>query len=186
MTRAASPSGNLSPKYAVLGFLYIGPMHGYELDKQLRLSLHEVWHISQSQTYNILKHLEKEKLISTTHEQQEKRPAKDRLTLTDLGRAEFESWLYTPTPGRARAIRVEFITRLFFSARLSPDLPFQIIAEQAGAIRASLVDLRDRLTRIPGGQVFNRMGVEIRINQLEALLGWVEQSAHYFHEEKEN
>lgn len=186
MTRANKSMNNFSPKYLVMGFLYIRPMHGYELDKQLRLSLHEVWRIPQSQTYNILKNLEKENLVSTTHQEQEKRPDKDLLTLTSRGRAEFENWLFTPTPGRAKAIRVEFITRLFFAAHLSESLPFQIIREQADAIRACILDLKTRFALTPVNEVFNHMGLELRISQLEATLDWVEQSTKYFEENEIN
>ncbi len=158
-------------------------MHGYELDKQLRSSLREVWRISQSQTYNILKNLEKEGVISATHQEQDKKPDKDLLTLTEKGKAEFEYWLYTPTPGRARAIRVEFITRLFFAAHLSASLPNRIIQEQAETIRTSLKDLRMRFDLLPMDQLFNRLGLDLRIRQLETTLNWIENTSSFFHED---
>ncbi len=180
MTKSPPSSSELSPKYAILGFLYIRPMHGYDLHKHLETNLHEVWHISQSQAYNILNHLEKEGWISATLQEQEKRPDRELSALTDVGRAEFETWLYTPTPGSARAIRVEFITRLFFASQLSEDLCSRLIQEQADTIRKSLEELNKRLCAIPQDQIFNRMGLDLRMRHLMSILEWIEDSLKYF------
>lgn len=185
MPQSTPPAVGFSPKFALLGFLYIRPMYGYELHKHLETSLREVWHISQSQAYNILKMLEKDKWVTITPVPQEKRPDKGLLTLTELGKCEFETWLYTPTPGNARAIRVEFITRLFFAANLRESLCLKFIQEQADSIRADLMELRIRSSLVPPGQIFNQMGLDLRIRQLEAILDWVERSSQYFLEDQD-
>ena len=180
MAKTSNAASELSPKYAVMGFLYLHPMHGYELHKHLAADLYEVWHISQSQAYNILKHLEKENFVTLSHQAQEKRPDKELLTLTNAGRTAFETWLYTPTPGSARAIRVEFISRLFFASQINTSLCTRLIEEQTKTIQAHLRNLRARLSLIPPAQVFNRMGLDLRIRQLEGILDWMEKSAEYF------
>ncbi|NPV75525.1 MAG: helix-turn-helix transcriptional regulator [Anaerolineae bacterium] len=177
MTKATS---ELSPRYVVMGFLYIYPMHGYDLHKHLEANLHEVWRISQSQTYNILKYLKKEGLVTATLQQIEKRPDRELLTLTDSGKIEFEAWLFAPTPSSSRAIRVEFITRLFFASNLSEHLCSHLIQEQANALRIHLEGLYARLNTIPRDQIFNRMGLELRIEQLKSVLSWVENAMEYF------
>lgn len=59
MTASGSPrSGNLSPEFALLGFLWAGSMHGYDLHRRMNEQLGHVWHLSQSQAYAILKRLE--------------------------------------------------------------------------------------------------------------------------------
>lgn len=180
MPKSSNAASELSPKYAILGFLYIRPMHGYDLHKHLEASLREVWHISQSQAYNILKHLEKDRWITVTLQPQEKRPDRELLALTELGKAEFETWLLTPTPGSARAIRVEFITRLFFASNLSENLCSRLIQEQADEIRLNLEKLSKRLSALPADQIFNRMGLDLRIRQLKSVLEWVEDCLQYF------
>ena len=180
MTKSLFSSSELSPKYAIMGFLYIHPMHGYDLHKHLETDLHEVWRISQSQAYNIVKLLKKAGWITATLQQQEKRPDRELLTLTDLGKAEFETWLYAPTPGSARAIRVEFITRLFFASNLSENLYSRLIQEQADTIRSQVNILYQRLHAIPQDQIFNRMGLDLRIRQLLCVLTWVENALEYF------
>jgi len=182
MPKSSNNSSELSPKYAVLGFLYIRPMYGYELHKHLQTSLREVWRISQSQAYNIIKNLEKDNWITTTIQVQEKLPDRELLALTQNGTSAFETWLYAPTPGSARAIRVEFITRLFFASHLGEKQYFRLIQEQSDSIRTSLEDLYSRLSTIPSDLVFNRMGLELRISQLKAILDWVLSSTKYFKE----
>ena len=51
-------TGPLSPEFALLGLLAIKPAHGYDLYQQLITDLGQVWHLSQSQAYAILKRLE--------------------------------------------------------------------------------------------------------------------------------
>ena len=167
-------SSELSPHFALLGFLYLQPMHGYNLHKQMETHLREVWHISQSQAYTILKRIEKEGLVSALHQEQKKRPARACFSLTPQGRACFEAWLYRPTPGSARALRVEFLTRLFFASQMSEDLAPRLLEEQAAATRADLLDLSRRMEQIPSSQPYNRLGIELRARQLTALLDWMD------------
>jgi DNA-binding PadR family transcriptional regulator len=183
MPKSSNAASELSPKYAVMGFLYMQPMHGYELHKHLESSLREVWHISQSQTYNILKHLEKDQLITVTLQSQEKKPDRELLKLTEAGRSAFEIWLYAPTLGSARAIRVEFITRLFFASNTHEGLCSRLIQEQADMIRSQLAGLIDRRTELPPDQIFNDMGLDFRIRQLNNVLGWVEDCHQHMLEE---
>jgi DNA-binding PadR family transcriptional regulator len=180
MSKSSSFASELSPKFAILGFLYIQPMHGYELHKQLEANLQELWRISQSQAYSILKHLEKDGLITATRQQQNKKPDRALLTITDQGKAQFEGWLHTPSPGSARAIRVEFITRLFFSSQVNPRLCARLIQEQEDKIRSDLASLHQRLNAISSHQTYNRLGLELRIRQLMAVQEWIADSLSSF------
>jgi PadR family transcriptional regulator, regulatory protein AphA len=169
-------SADLSPHYALLGFLYLQPMHGYELHKQFQANLREVWRVSQSQAYTILKRLEKDAWVRSTslHPPEGKRPGRSCFELTPTGRAAFENWLFTPTPSSARALRVEFLTRLFFASRIGGRLTSRLLQEQAAATREDLAGLNRRLEQIPAGQIYNRLGIELRIRQLFALLEWMD------------
>lgn len=164
----------ISPQFAILGFLYFHPMHGYDLQQHLDMNLREVWHISQSQAYNILKRLEKEGRIYSTNQPQEKRPDRKLYSLTDIGRTEFDNWLCTPTPSSARAIRVEFITRLFFAIQISKEVCLRLLQEQEHATQQGLERLQKRLSDIPPSQVFNRLGLELRVQQLLSMLEWMD------------
>jgi PadR family transcriptional regulator, regulatory protein AphA len=173
-----------SPKFAVLGFLYIRPMHGYDLHKHLQADLCEVWRVSQSQAYNILRMLEKDNWITATPQPQEKRPDRALLSLTQLGQAEFERWLYAPSPGNAQAIRIAFISRLYFASQIDANLCSNLIQEQARSVESDLDALCRRQAALPADQIYNHLGLELRIRQLYTILNWLETCHSCFEEDK--
>ena len=71
-------AGNLSPEYALLGFLVAGPSHGYNLHQHFLVELGHVWHLSQSQAYAILKRLENRGDISAHFVTQDKLPSQSK------------------------------------------------------------------------------------------------------------
>lgn len=167
--------GSLSPEYALLGFLAEQPDYGYELHQRLISELGQVWHVSQSQVYSILKRLESRGDLVSTVQKQEKYPSRMLYQLTPAGRARFETWLETPTGCSVRAIRVEFITRLFFASRRSRALANALIEAQCAETLSGLQRLRQALTKLPPEQTFNRLGLELRILQLSSVLDWLEK-----------
>jgi PadR family transcriptional regulator AphA len=162
-----------SPEYALLGFLYIQPNHGYDLHRMLIAELGQTWHISQSQTYAILKRLEAQGFISSTTVEQEKLPAMQNLTVSPAGRQRFETWLETSTGSSVRAIRLEFITRLYFAQKLSPERILPLIEAQTAEVQNALVRLEVSLAFLPDGQKFNRLSLQLRIQQLKSILDWL-------------
>jgi PadR family transcriptional regulator AphA len=164
----------LSPEFALLGFLAQSPAHGYELHQRLRHELGQVWHVSLSQTYNILKRLEGQGDISGTLLPQEKLPPRQHYQLTRRGRERLEAWLMAPTGSSVRAIRVEFITRLYFAPLLGAEAPAQLILAQLAEIRAGMRCLEDLVNQVPQEQTFNRLGLDLRLRQLGAVLEWLE------------
>ncbi len=164
-----------SPEYPLLGFLYFQPLHGYDLHKRLNSTLREVWTLPQNQVYNILKRLEQQGYIQQVAEVEGNHtPNKQVFALTPKGKVRFENWLMTPTPGSAKALRMEFISRLFFATQISEDLSSRLIQDQYQEIYQSVERLKKRLEEYPAEQVFNRMGIELRLRQLKATLEWLE------------
>jgi DNA-binding PadR family transcriptional regulator len=166
-------SGPLSPEFALLGFLSLGAAHGYELHQRLVKELGQVWHISLSQTYNILNRLEGQGLIEGEVQEAGKLPARRVFRLTPAGGQRFDAWLHTPSKSSVRAIRVEFTTRLYFASATDPGLTNSLIEEQTAVTRASLNRLQTMLAEISAEQVFNRLGLELRIRQLTSILDWL-------------
>ena len=164
---------SISPEFALLGFLSLQSAHGYELHQRLATDLGQVWHISQSQTYNILARLETQDLIVGTLQEQEKLPARRLFSLTGAGRQRFAAWLEAPSGCSVRAIRVEFITRLYFAQAIDPKISQRLIQSQAVQVQAGLGELRTALRQEAPGQVFNRLGIELRIRQLSSILEWL-------------
>ncbi len=162
-----------SPEFALLGFLYEQPSHGYALHQRLTSELGNAWHASQSQTYNILKRLEAQGDVSSTTQDQVKLPPRRILQITEAGRKRFEEWLETPCGGSVRAIRLEFISRLYFSQKLFPGTVKKLIELEANDIQGALTRLELSRRTLPPDQVFNRLSLELRIQQLRAVRDWV-------------
>jgi DNA-binding PadR family transcriptional regulator len=165
--------GARSPEFALLGLLYKAPSHGYNLHQQLITDLGHVWHVSQSQTYAILKRLIKDGDISSSTLTQEKLPPRQVLKITPRGRRRFKAWLQAPSGSSVRAIRLEFITRLYFAQKLFPDSVNAIFEEESGDINTALTRMEQVRNAIPSEQSFNRLSVNLRIRQLYSVRAWL-------------
>lgn len=163
-------TSGLSPEYALLGFLEQSPAHGYELHQKLLEHLGEIWHASLSQTYNILTRLEEQGFIQGTTQEQEKRPAKRRFRLTAAGKKRFEAWMSSISACSVRAIRIEFMTRLYFLYTRNPADALEAIEAQTEALQSHIVRLKERLSNIDSQHIFNCLGMSLRIRQLESLV----------------
>src|SRR3990172_4549335 len=95
MPSRTSYASALSPEFALLGFLAQHSAHGYELHQRLVTNLGQIWHVSLSQTYNILNRLEAQGFITGTVQEQEKLPDRRRFRVTAAGRRRFENWLHS-------------------------------------------------------------------------------------------
>jgi DNA-binding PadR family transcriptional regulator len=165
--------GSRSPEFALLGFLYKEPNHGYNLHQQLVSDLGHVWHVSQSQTYSILKRLVREGDVSSSLHEQEKLPARQILKITARGRRRFKTWLQTPSGSSVRAVRLEFITRLYFAQKLFPDFVQKIFEDESADINTALSRLEKVRNAIPPDQLFNRLSLDLRIRQLHSVHLWL-------------
>ncbi len=163
----------LSPEYTLLGFLTQEAAHGYELHQRLVRDLGQVWHVSLSQTYNILNRLEAKGFIKGTLQEQAKLPARRRFRLTPTGRRRFDTWLHSLTGSSVHAIRVEFTTRLYFAHAFNPEVARNLIEAQLVETRAGQARLQNVLIELPHEQTFNRLGLELRVRQLTSILDWL-------------
>ncbi len=166
-------ANRLSPEYALLGLLYRAPCHGYELHQRLIDQFNNIWHASQSQTYNILNRLEAQGYIHSEVVEQEKLPARQQLQLSSMGTSRFETWLAQPTNPSVHAIRVEFITRLYFTRLYFPERVYGMVLDQMGTVQGGIDELNRQLDRLPRMQLFNRLALELRVELLESVVSWL-------------
>lgn len=179
----STKKGHLSPEFALLGFLYDGPMHGYELHRKLVTDLGHVWHLRQSEAYAILKRLENHGYLSNQPVQQEKLPPRQLLQITPAGRSHFTAWMETPSGSSIRAIRMEFLTRLYFTDRSEPANIEQIFNAQYTETEKQIERLTNTLQNLPSEQIFNQMSLEMRVRQLKLVLNWLEDCRTSFNRE---
>ncbi len=163
----------ISPEFVLLGFLAQTPAHGYDLCQSIMTNLGQIWHISLSQTYNILNRLEAQGYISGAVHPQEKLPNRRIFHLTPTGRQRFVEWLYTPTPLSGRAIHLEFVSRLFFAYCQERQFALRLIDAQIVETEKGLAQLREMVDGLPAEQVFNHLGIDLRVSQIKTILGWL-------------
>lgn len=165
--------GTLSPEMALLGLLYGAPSHGYDLHRTVIRDLGQVWHLSQSQAYSILKRLEKQGDIVAEAMPQEKLPSRQLLHLTAQGRQRFLAWLSLPSGGSARAIRMEFVTRLYFLQLYLPEKLAEAFDRQTAEARRHLLRLEKTRAALPETEIYNRFSLDLRLKQLHSVLEWL-------------
>ncbi len=175
--------GTLSPEMALLGLLYGGPGHGYDLHRKVITDLGQVWHLSQSQAYAILKRLEAQGDISAEEIPQEKLPSRQLLHITQKGRKRFLDWLDTPNGGSTRAIRLEFVTRLYFLRMYLPEKLAQAFDRQRAEAEIHIQRLEKTRAELPDGQIYNRMSLEMRLKQLRTVMEWLDDCQKYFRQD---
>jgi DNA-binding PadR family transcriptional regulator len=174
-------TGNLSPEFALLGFLIAGPSHGYDLHQRFMAELGHVWHLSQSQAYAILKRLESRGDISARIVEQEKLPSRQMLHITEMGRRRFFEWLEIGIGRTARSIRLEFLTRLYFTQLHRPENIWQIYNAQLDEIESTIARLGSLIEHLPPEQVFNRLSLDLRLQQMRLIQNWMTEIQTQFH-----
>jgi len=172
--------GPLSPEMTLLGLLYESPGYGYELHRKVITDLGQVWHLRQSQAYSILKRLEAQGDLSMENLPQEKLPARQLLHMTPQGRTHFLEWLDASSGGSTRAIRLEFVTRLYFLRMYMPEKLAQAFDRQRAEVESHIQRLTKILTGLHEEQIYNRMSTELRIEQLKSVLEWLDESQKNF------
>ncbi len=176
--------GTLSPEMALLGLLFAMPGHGYDLHRKVVTDLGQVWHLSQSQAYSILKRLEMRGEVSMEEISQEKLPPRQLLHITDLGRTRFLNWLETPSGGSTRAIRMEFVTRVYFLKMYLPEKLTSAFERQQSEIEIHIRRLETIHADLPAEQIYNRMSLSMRLKQLRLVLEWLDECRLYFQSEQ--
>ena len=178
-------SGNISPEFALLGFLMAGPSHGYDLHQRFITELGYVWHLSQSQAYAILKRLENRGDISVQVVEQDKLPDRQMLRISPEGRRRFMDWLEKGCGSNARSIRLEFLTRLYFSNLYTPENTTKIYAAQSAEIKNNIERLENMLAGLPHEQTYNRLSLDLRLRQMKLIQEWMAEIKTQFHNPSE-
>lgn len=168
-------SSQLSPAYLLLGLLALAPSHGYDLHRQIERDLRYVWRLSLSQVYSVLSRLEKRGLIEGEIMEQDERPDRKRFRLTPAGEDHFKSWFGTPLGASVHAVRIAFLSKLYFAQQL-PDLNIEALWEdQRAAIEAGLARMERRQAAARDAHPILEHSLRLRAMQLRTLLEWLSE-----------
>ena len=120
--------------YAILGWLTVRPMSGYDIKKEIEGSIANFWSESYGQIYPILKRLAAEGAIERIEEPANGKRPRHVYTITNAGRDKLRAWL--SAPAEPPPVRIELLLKLFFGAH----------ADHA-TNRRQIEDYRERMVR---------------------------------------
>jgi PadR family transcriptional regulator, regulatory protein AphA len=100
-------------EHAILAFIELQPMSGYDLKKYFNVSVAHFWSATQSHIYKSLEGLENKGWAEAQVIQQEGKPNRKEYHITDTGRVELRRWLVTPLP--LEPVRDAHLIQVFFS-----------------------------------------------------------------------
>ncbi|MCL4867737.1 MAG: PadR family transcriptional regulator [Anaerolineae bacterium] len=169
-------ASSLNLELALLGFLNEQPQHGYAIHQQLfdPTGLGSVWRLKLSQLYALLHKLEQTGYVVTTLELQESRPPRKLFHLTPAGAAAFAQWIATPVP-RGRALRLEFLVKLYFARQIGPEAAAQLIAAQREQCQTWLAAGEASLHEAQAqGRSYSYLVKQFRQGQIEAVVAWLD------------
>jgi vanillate/3-O-methylgallate O-demethylase len=94
----APPGGRtrMSLRYALLAILRVGPLSGYDLQKQFSHSVGNVWHAPDSQIYPQLRKMKEAGLIVGEEQTRGRHGTRRVYSVTPAGEAAYREWLESP------------------------------------------------------------------------------------------
>lgn len=94
------PKPTMTPTYALLGLLYRGARHGYELKRTVDQDWAPYWRIDFAQLYRSLAKMTRAGWVSVATSASARGPQRKTYTLTAKGRQAFQNWLAQPPTDR--------------------------------------------------------------------------------------
>lgn len=101
----------MSLSHAILATLSNGCYSGYDLSKQFAGSVGFFWYATQQQIYRELTKLEEQGYLSAQVMQQENRPDKKMLSITDVGKEYLCEWIRQP--GKISPMKDDLLVKIF-------------------------------------------------------------------------
>lgn len=127
----------MSLEYAILGWLNLEPMTGYDLKALIDSSIQHFWQADQSQIYRTLTKIEELGWVTVDVVHQETRPPKKVYHITSQGRQALETWLATPLDATPQ--RLPWLIQVFFAAQISDEQILMVLEHQLMLVQTKLV-----------------------------------------------
>ncbi|MBE2224773.1 MAG: PadR family transcriptional regulator [Anaerolineae bacterium] len=174
----------MSLQQAILGFLALRPLTGYDLKKAFDGSVQHFWPADQAQIYRTLNKLDELGLASVELVEQEDKPDRKVYHITENGRSALHTWLSDTLPPTSE--REPLLVRIFFSGfvddeTLLPRLAEAMAQEKAylAAMQAILANAQQQVETLtePAERrigFFQLLTVERAILHHQAQIAWLE------------
>ncbi|CUS06208.1 conserved protein of unknown function [Candidatus Promineifilum breve] len=171
----------MSLKHAILGFLAIQPMSGYDLKKAFDGSVRHFWPADQSQIYRTLAALAAAGLATVEDTDHADPLSRKVYHLSDDGRAALHRWLTDPPPPADD--RDPFLIQVFFAGQLSDTEAAAVlerrraeVAEQLAVFEMMYRAYATAPTDRPRALFFSLLTLEQVIAQGRPYLAWLERA----------
>jgi PadR family transcriptional regulator, regulatory protein AphA len=171
----------MSLNHAVLGFLTLSPLSGYDLKKAFDNSVQHFWPADQSQIYRTLAQLVAAGWAQVEPIPQTDRPDRKVYHVTEAGRTELRRWLITPLP--SRTTRDVLLVQLFFASIVADHEVLALLEQEAAQAREQLAGYRqiaqtympaDTAHQIPRELFFELLTLDYGITMAQCHLDWIE------------
>jgi len=183
----------MSLRYALISLLRVGPLSGYDLQKQFQVSVGHLWHAPDSQIYPELRKMEGEGLVVGEDQARGERGTRRVYHLTEEGEAAYTRWMQDPLP-YARVREPANLKAAYLEAATS-DAARAFLADHIRHWRGELEQWEAELARIDAREnpmlqrrlavtdprdhdrtvAFKRFGYEGLVARARAEIAWGEQ-----------
>ncbi len=162
----------LRNKLVVLGFLAEGPMHGYQIDRQIKQrSMGMIAHLSTASIYNVLNRLSKKGCITVKKEKIGKMPERNAYRITAKGRKELAVLIKDGLSKQRKHAAVAFILSVVFITNISPREALVSLEKRKAQINFMLNKVKEKHQIFKDSGSFNRLYViDISLKHLKIEL----------------
>ena len=136
----------MSLRYALLALLRVGPLSGYDLQKQFSLSVGHVWHAPDSQIYPELRKMETEGLIEGEEQARGQRGTRRVYHVTNAGEQAYIQWMRSPLD--YQRVRDPAHLRAAYLENTSPDAAREFFRAHIAEWESELEQWEQELRRI--------------------------------------
>lgn len=181
----------MSLKFAVLAALHEEPATGYDLTRNFRTRMANVWNASHQQIYRELSKMTEEGLLDVEEVPQESRPDRKLYRLSAAGTAALAAWLAEPQ-GRP-STRDPLLVKLFGGDLVDP----QTLQAEIGRHRKNWQEELDRYRdmeaehfsqpeQVPFRFRLQYLALRKGIRSMEMNLAWADEVVGVLEEEQKN
>lgn len=171
--------GNINPftssEFALLGFLYEKPTHGYDLHKLIidPDGIGLIWNVKMSNLYAYLDKLDKKGYIHGTMQPGAAHPTRMEYQITEKGKNAFTEWLSTIVQ-HPRDFRQEFMLRYFFLLKYQPERINSFCNRQHEECKKWFDNTTNQSNLVSNKERFRNSIVQFRLTQISAIIQWLE------------
>lgn len=166
----------MSIRYAILGLVSEGPLHGYELRTAYENELVPRSKLNAGQVYTTLERLRRDGLVEPAVVGQNQRPAKKVYSLTPAGQRAIDAWMKEPSP-LDLDLRNQTFIKLMLAQRLPGKDPIGIIETERRAANLRLCDAREARDNADAAATPLSISLllDLAVLKLEGLLAWLDR-----------